>query len=134
MKKWLLLFSFCLTLIACQNKMFDKELVFKTYEPTTREYKDKLAQKIQENPNDIRYYFDHFFKKNNQNYMQLKIQGTDFEAIGFVLIANWKGLENIQKTNGKGYNGAELSGLRLTIESNTDGANLIYKKLDSIID
>ena len=114
--------------------MFDKELVFKTYEPTTKEYKDKLAEKIQKKPEDVKYYFDHFFQKKNQIYMEIKIQGADFEATGFVLIPNWKGLENIRKTNGDGYRGAELDGLQLTIEHNPQGANLIYKSIDDITD
>ncbi|MEO5777541.1 MAG: hypothetical protein ABIQ27_11590 [Flavobacterium sp.] len=113
--------------------MFNKEPVFDTFKPEAKEYKDKLAEKIKANDN-VSYYFNRLFKKDNADYMEISVEGKDFKAVAFVFINNWKNIEGIKDANGGGYNGAELKGLQLVVIPNYEGADLVYKDLESIID
>lgn len=132
-KNTLFLLVFCL-ILGCQHKAKNRELVFETYQPTTKEYKNKLAEKIKENPKDIIYYFKRCFQQNKKDYIEIEVNGSDFDANGFVLLNNWNKLEALKKNNGKGYNGAVLDGLQLEVKLNPEGAILIYKDLEKIID
>lgn len=122
-----------LSLFGCHSDVVNKEVVFDKFPPQSKEYKDKLAEKINLNDN-VSYYFNHLFKKDDQNYMEISVEGNDFKAVGFVLINDWKNIEGIKDANGGGYNYAELKGLQLKVIPNTKGADLVYKDLDWIID
>lgn len=124
---------FCFTLLSCHNIVGNQEPLFDKFKPESKEYKDKLAEKIKTN-DDVSFYFNHLFKRDNKDYMQISVEGNYFKAVGFVLVNNWKKIEGIKDANGGGYNGAELMGLQLDIIPNPEGAILVYKDLDWIID
>lgn len=124
---------FCFFLLSCHNIVGNKEPVFDKFQPTAKEYKDKLAEKIKAN-DGVSFYFNRLFKKDNKDYMQISVEGNDFKAVGFALVNNWKNIEGLKDANGGGYNGAELMGLQLDIIPNPEGAILVYKNLDWIFD
>ena len=124
---------FCFTLVSCHNIVGNKNPIFDKFKPESKEYKDKLAEKIKENPNDIDYYLNNYHIINNNEYLEFNVEGNDFKAIGFVLVKDWKKMQLIKKNKAAGYCGAEF-GLQLDVISNPDGAILVYKDLDWIID
>ncbi len=126
---------FVFALIGCNNVNDDtSNTVFEKFSPTTREYKNELAAKLKTNPEEIHYTFNKFVINDGKEYIDVQIIGPDFEGTGLVLVNNWSKLESIKQTKGKGYSGAELRGLKLDIEEDSSGANLIYNDLDKIVD
>ena len=125
----LLVFS----LFGCHKDVVNQEPVFDKFEPTDKEYKDKLAEKIKTDA-DISCYFNQILKIDNKDYMEISFEGHDYKAIGFVIIKDWKKLEGIRKAQGLGYRYAELNGLQVKIIPDSKGAILVYKDLDWIID
>ena len=124
---------FCLSLLSCHNILSNKEPVFDKFKPESKEYKDKLAEKIQANPDDIDYYLNDYHVINNSEYLEFAVEGNDFKAIGFVLVKDWKKMQLIKKNKANGYCGAEFS-LQLKIVPNPEGAILVYKDLNWFID
>ncbi len=124
-----------LTLTACNN-IHDNtsKTVFDKFSPDTREYKNELAAKLKLNPEGVHYTFNKFVENDGKEYLDIQIKGDNFNATGLVLVNNWSKLEEIKRTKGKGYSGAELRGLKLDIEEDSSGANLIYKDLEEIVD
>lgn len=122
-------------LIACNDVNDDlSNNIFRKFSPATREYKDELATRLKTNPESLHYTFNKFVENNGNEYLDIQIKGENFKATGLVLVMNWHKLERIKATKGKGYSGAELKGLKLNIEENSSGANLVYKDLEKIVD
>ncbi|WP_284652046.1 hypothetical protein [Flavobacterium terrisoli] len=109
----------------------NKEPIFNNYKPDSKEYKNKLAEKIQSNPDNLTYIFERYI---DATHIEVLISGTDFSAKGLVQVKDWKGIEGIKEAEGGGYSGAELKGLQLDIIGNPSGAQLIFTKIDYIID
>lgn len=122
-----------LSLIGCQGDVLNNEPVFDTFKPDSKEYKDKLAEKINDHPDDVVYYLKNYHLIDHNEYLEFDVQGTDFKAIGFVLVKDWKKMSLIRKNKANGYAGAEFS-LKLDVEQNPNGAILVYKDLNYIID
>lgn len=120
----------CCFIWGCQNKAFNKELVFKTYSSTSKEYKNKLAEKISQNK-EITYTFEQYI---NDQSIQVVASGEDFEAKCMVTVKNWIGIEGIREAKGGGYRYAELYGLKLDVIDDPSGAIFVYKDVDFIID
>lgn len=127
--------SLIVSLSACQTG-FDTQsnLVFDKNAPSSKAYKNELAVKIKANPSGLIYTFNKYFESNGQDFLYITITGEDFKANGLVLVQNWDKLENIRRTKGTGYLGAELEGLRLNIKENSDGAMLVCAGLEKILD
>lgn len=127
--------SLIVSLSACQTG-FDTQsnLVFDKNAPSSKAYKNELAVKIKANPSGLIYTFNKYFESNGQDFLYITITGEDFKANGLVLVQNWDKLENIRRTKGIGYLGAELEGLRLNIKENSDGAMLVCAGLEKILD
>lgn len=128
-----LLSIFFLALLGCHNIVGNKELVFDKFEPTAKEYKDKLAEKILANPDDVDYYLKNYHVINKAEYLEVSVEGTDFKGIGFVLVKDWKKMQHIRTNKAAGYCGAEFS-FKLDIIPNPEGAILVYKDLNWFID
>lgn len=123
--------SCIVTLTACNNVKNDtSNSVFENYSPATKEYKNELATILKSNPEGLLYTLNKFIENDGKEYLDIKIKGDDFEAKGLVLVNNYNKIEGIKKTKGQGYSGAELRGLKLDIQENSSGANLIYNDLE----
>ncbi len=131
-----ILFVFVLSVSACTNyNVVNKEPIFNDFKPETAEYKDKLAEIIQNNPDELTYIFNRYFQADGNDYLEITVNGDDTSATAMVLVtANREGIEGIIEKKGKGYGGAELYGLQLDIIKKPTGAQFIYKNVDLIID
>lgn len=131
-KSFLPILFFCCVLTACDaNIAVNKEPVFNNYKPVSKEYRDKLAEKLKVNPEELVYVFQNYI---DDSTIEIIVSGKDFAANCFVKVYNWNGIEGIQQAKGGGYRYAELSGLELIVRENPSGAIFLYKELDYIID
>jgi hypothetical protein len=129
------LISCIVALTACNNvKVNTSDSVFEKFSPTTKEYKNELATKLKSNPEGLLYTFNKFVENDGKEYLDIQVRGDDFEATGLVLVNNWNKLEGIRRTKGQSYETAELRGLKLVIQENPLGANLVYNDLEKIVD
>jgi len=129
------LISCIVALTACNNvKDNTSNSVFEKFSPSTKEYKNELATKLKLNPKGLLYTLNKFVENDGKEYLDIKVKGDDFEATGLVLVNNWNKLEGIKRTKGQSYGGAELKGLKLDIQENSSGANLVYNDLEKIVD
>ena len=131
-KSFVIISFFVCFLIACDaNIAVNKEPVFNNFKPESKEYRDKLAEKIKAHQDELVYVFEKYI---DDTTIEIIVSGNDFAANCFVKVYNWQGIEGIQQAKGGGYGGAELYGLKLYAQNNRLGAIYIYKKLDFIID
>lgn len=125
----------CLTLVGCNYNVVNKEPIFNNYKPESKEYKNKLAEIIRSNPDDLTYIFERYIHKNGADYLEIRINGEDTSATALVLVKERrKGVDGIIEKKGIAYGGAELYGLKLDVVDNPSGAIFLYKELDFIID
>jgi hypothetical protein len=126
--------SFIVALASCNNETNRSgNPVFEKFSPASREYKDELAKKLQSNPAEFHYTFNCLVEQEGKEYLDIEVEGDDFTAKGLVLVNNWTKMEAIKKTKGQGYSGAELRGLKLKVEENPSGANLVYDDVEKIV-
>lgn len=126
--------AFAINFAACSNVENKSTNPFTNLSSNSKEYKDKLAQKLKSNPEDISYFVNKYLETGGNEYLDIQVKGIDFEATGLVLVNNWNKLEGIKRTKGMGYSGAELKGLQLDIRESKTGAEFIYKDVDRIAD
>ena len=107
--------------------------VFEQHTPDSKEYRHELAKELNANSDTATTYtFKGYIENNDKTYLIVGISGDSICAEGYMEVTDWSGpIQEIQRTKGTGYNGAELEGLEYSV--NEDGT-LIYKKLESIID
>lgn len=131
----IMLITCIVALTACNNvKENTSNSVFQKFSPATKEYKDELATKLKSNSEGLHYTFNKFVENNGKEYLDIEVRGDDFKATGLVLVNSWNKLDGIKRTKGLGYSGAELRGLKLDIQENPSGANLVYNDLEKIVD
>jgi hypothetical protein len=129
-------FLLCLTLISCSYiPAVNKEPVFTNFKPESKEYRNKLAEIIRSNPDDLTYVFEKYQYINGFDFLEIKVYGDDIAATALVLVEQ-KGtsVDGIIEKKGVSYNGAELYGLELDVIDTPKGATFVYKDLDFIID
>lgn len=126
------LISVCCVLTACDaNIAVNKEPVFNNYKPESKEYRNKLAQKIINSQKELTYVFEKYI---DDSTIEIIVSGHAFPVNCTVKVKNWKGIEGIKEAKGGGYGGAELYGLKLEVVDNPSEALFLYKELDFIID
>ncbi len=126
------LIGIIISLSACNN--VPKDSIFSKLSPTSKEYRNKLANVIESKPEELTYTLNKYLQENGREYLDVQVEGNDFEAKGLVLVNNWNKLEDIKRTKGLGYSGATLKGLKVDIQQNDSGAEFIYKDLEKIVD
>lgn len=123
-----------ITLTSCnQTGCQNTNPVFEQHAPDSKEYRLELAKELNANKDaNTTYTFNGYIENNDKTYLIVGIAGDSICAEGYMHVTDWTGrIEEIKRTKGMGYNGAELNGLEYSI--NEDGT-LIYKKLESITD
>ncbi|WKN45936.1 hypothetical protein [Tunicatimonas pelagia] len=110
--------------------------IFTTFPSNSLEYKKELATQIEENGlTSLSYWFSEYVENDGQEFMKIHIQGDNICAEGFLFVKEWdEKIENIRRVEGKSYRGAELAGLKFSVENREEEVNLIYQKLERIID
>lgn len=113
----------------CQNT----NPVFEQHTPDSKEYRLELAKQLTTNKDaNTTYTFNGYIENSDKTYLIVGIAGDSICAEGYMQVTDWTGtIEEIKRTKGMGYNGAELNGLEYAI--NNDGT-LVYKSLESITD
>jgi len=107
---------------------------FSTRNPDSKEFKNELARRIKADDGKLTYSFNSFKAKGTMEFIHVDIEGVDFHVTTAVIVENWGKLSQIRKNKGVGYSGAELKGLKLTVEDTSDGAVFKYKDVKEIID
>lgn len=134
MKNILSIALISLTILAsCQSKK-NQNIIFEKSDPASKAYKDELASKIKANAENLTYTLNRYKEANGQEFLDVDIEGSDFNAVATILVNNWSKFERIKETKGIGYSGAELKGLKLSIEENAEGAILKYRDVKEVID
>jgi hypothetical protein len=131
-------FSICLLTLAlscnrppCENT----NSVFRKYSPESQEYKIELSQQLQTTDNrKLSYWFDRSESRNGNEYILVDIRGDGLCAKGHILVNDWSKLEGIKSARGKGYHGAELKNLKISVERDSTEIEFIYQDLGYIID
>lgn len=133
-KAKLLILAVCCFLAACDARIAEnKEPVFNSFKPESKEYRTKLAEKIVNSQKELTYVFEKYI---DDNTIEIIVSGHAFAANCTVIVNDWKGLEEIKDVQGDGYRGAELDGLQLEVEGLGDpkGEIFLYKDINYIID
>ena len=126
----------CAILLSCNQPLCENtNSIFDTYAPDTNEYKNELALKLQSTDNqELSYWFDRFESQNSKEYILVDIQGEKLCAKGLLLVNDWSKLDGIKKSQGQGYRGAELRGLKISVEKDSTEIELVLEDIDYIID
>jgi hypothetical protein len=95
------------------------------------ELQNQLSSRKQ---SDVRYWLADFTDEGESAYLIVDIQADELCAKGLFKINEWHKLENIRKTKGKGYFGAELRGLLLAFSDDPKSHALVYQDLVKIVD
>ncbi len=98
-------------------------------------YKQELVKQIDKvGKEKLTYWLSNYTKKNGKEFITVDIQGGDLCAKGLIQVNDWKNIEEIKRTKGVSYNGAQLKGLTFDIIANGESINFIYKNVESIVD
>lgn len=109
--------------------------IFDQFDFHASEYQAELQNQLSSrNPRDVRFWLADFREEGESAYLIVYIQADELCAKGLIKINEWHKLENIRKTKGKGYFGAELRGLSLMISGDPNNPELVYQDLSKIID
>lgn len=112
----------------CQSN----NLVFNSNLPDSPAYRLELVKQLQANNDNLSYWLDGYLETKSGTYLVVEIVGDNLCAEGHMLVKDWdKNIQDIQRTKGMGYIGAEFKGLEYSVRE--DGV-LVYESLDRIID
>jgi hypothetical protein len=110
--------------------------IFNKHAPESKEYQDELLKQLSQIDNSrLTYWMETYQENNSSEYISVNIQGNELCAKAILAIRDSKkGIERILKRNGEGYFGAELKGLKFTI--NQDGAKteFVFQEVSNVID
>lgn len=116
---------------ACKNtnSIFDSNGI------ETNVYKRELVKEIERvGKENLTYWLSDYTLQNGNEFITVNIQGEGLCALGLIQVKDWNNLEEIKKTKGVSYNGAELKGLTFDMITNGESIDFIYKNLESIVD
>lgn len=115
----------------CKNQ----DPVFERSSYDSKEYKQELADRIDELGMDkLNYWFDGFVQLNGNEYILVNIQDDTLCATGMIQVKDWSKMEDIKRTKGASYSGAELKGLSFDMIRSSEGVEFVYRSLDQIVD
>jgi hypothetical protein len=129
---YIILLQVILLLSSCNKpECFTKNIIFKNNVPNSKIYKGELVKKLKTvEQEDLRFWL----KSYDEETLYFNIQGNNLCAILPLTIKDWKKLESVQKSNVKGYVGAEFTNLNFDIIQDSIATKFIYKNYDYIID
>ena len=115
----------------CKNQ----DPIFDRSSYSSQEYKQELADRIDElGMDNLRYWFSDHVQLNGNDYILVNIQHEQLCATGMIEVKDRDKLEEIYRTNGSSYKGAELKGLAFDIIRDSAGVEFFYRTLDRIVD
>jgi hypothetical protein len=125
-----------LTTVSCDRpNCKNKNPIFEKYGLNSEEYKIELLSEIEKNgQNNLTYWFYSYIEENGKEYIIVNIQNDSLCAKGMIKVNDWKKIEGIKRTKGKGYVGAELKGLIFNVKKDSNKIEFVYEDLTRIID
>ena len=135
-KSILILSVFLIFLASCDrpdckntNSLFDSN----TMESAI--YKQELIREMDVlGKENLTYWLSNYSEQNGKEFIVVNIQGEGLCAQGLLQVNDWTDIEEIKRTKGHSYNGAQLKGLIFDIINNGESIDFIYKGLESIVD
>lgn len=135
--KQLLFAGALMLMLACDRpKCNNSNPVFEVNPPNSKIYKDKLLEQMDaEGKSNLTYWLKGYVERNGKTYLQFNVQGGNLCAVADVLVNEGdENTEGIARTKGMSYSGAEIKGLKFTVEKDSAHTELVYESLDHIID
>ena len=108
--------------------------IFENYSPGSKQYNDEVVRLKNTGSSSPRYWFESYENDGDKEYIHVFIQGDSLCAKAILTVKDWHGLEGIQRTQGKGYRGAELDNLNFEVYQDSSRTELIFQSVDKIID
>lgn len=112
-----------------QNQVFDQ------YGIEAAEYKAELAKQVKSHAaGDLRYWIKEYSKDGDSEYLTIHIQGDGLCAQTRMLVTDWTRMEGVREAKGVSYRGAEMAGLILKVQEDSDGLSFVYQDHSHLID
>ena len=108
---------------SCRNS----NKILGTYGPEEALYKIELGKVLKDGaPADSKFHFEELRELYSDTIIVLKLKGPSLCAIVQAKVKSWQGIEALKKTLGKGYKGAEIKGIRLTMSDSLTTIPIFY--------
>lgn len=108
--------------------------IFNEYKSDQIEYKNEIIKLIESDKGEIEFWFNQYVKKDNGEFIEIQISAYKTCAKAFVRVIDWKKMEGIKMNEGRGYTGAELVGLKFTLEKDSTDTYFLYNNIEKIVD
>ena len=122
--------------ISCDRpRCNNKNLIFETFEPNSKKYKDELVAQLNSvDSSQLAYWLQKYDEQNGKESLYFHIQGDGLCAILHLNVNDWSKLEVVRERKGIGRRGAEFTNLKFKIIEDSISTEFIYKTFDRIID
>ncbi len=132
----IILSALIIGLTSCdRSKCNNNDPIFDEAGYDSQEYKQQLADRIGElGMSNLSYWFDSYVQQNGNDYILVDIQNDSICATGMIQVKDWDKMEEIKRTKGASYKGAELKGLSFDVTKDSAGVEFTYRTLDRIVD
>lgn len=122
--------------ISCQNTPAEKTVqqsALAKLKPENAAYKTEVAKLINDNPGEYTVTFNHYHKNGSQAYLNVTVEGNNISVTEDVLLKTNEP-KVITAHEGKGYGGAQLEGLKVTVDETGPKPVLVYQSVTAIAD
>ena len=131
-----ILITLCiLTIVRCgKPDCVNTNQIFKEYKPDQIEYQNEIAKLMELDYDKIDFWLNKYLKNEKGEFIDIQISGDKVCANALVRVTDWTKMEGIQKTQGHAYSGAELVGLKFSLERDSIDTYFLYKDITKVID
>ena len=122
--------------ISCDRpRCNNKNLIFETFEPNSKKYKDELVAQLNSvDSSQLTYWLQKYDNQNGKETLYFNIQGDGLCAVLHLSVNHWNKLEHIRERKGIGRRGAEFTNLKFQIHQDSSSTDFVYISYDRLID
>lgn len=122
--------------ISCDRpRCNNKNLIFETFEPNSKKYKDELVAQLNSvDSSQLAYWLQKYDNQNGKETLYFNIQGDGLCAVLHLSVNHWDKLEHIRERKGIGRRGAEFTNLKFQIYQDSSSTDFVYISYDRLID
>ena len=122
--------------ISCDRpRCNNKNLIFETFEPNSKKYKDELVAQLNSvDSSQLAYWLQKYDNQNGKETLYFNIQGDGLCAVLHLSVNHWNKLEHIRDRKGIGRRGAEFTNLKFQIYQDSSSTHFVYISYDRLID
>lgn len=122
--------------ISCDRpRCNNKNLIFETFEPNSKKYKDELVAQLNSvDSSQLAYWLQKYDNQNGKETLYFNIQGDGLCAVLHLSVNHWNKLEHIRERKGIGRRGAEFTNLKFQIYQDSSSTDFVYISYDRLID